>query len=89
MYIPNFITSDEEQRILKQVENAPKPKWTQLSHRRLINYGGVPHPNGMIAEEIPSWLQVFVDKVNNLGMSWTLFVLLDIIEVNCSLSRNF
>lgn len=76
MYIPNFITSDEEQRILKQVENAPKPKWTQLSHRRLINYGGVPHPNGMIAEEIPSWLQVFVDKVNNLGMSWTLFALL-------------
>ncbi|XP_059220955.1 alpha-ketoglutarate-dependent dioxygenase alkB homolog 6 isoform X2 [Stomoxys calcitrans] len=68
MYIPNFITSEEEQRILAQIEKAPKPKWTQLMNRRLINYGGVPHPNGMIAEEIPEWLQTYVDKINNLGI---------------------
>ncbi|XP_073824838.1 alpha-ketoglutarate-dependent dioxygenase alkB homolog 6 [Musca autumnalis] len=68
MYIPNFITSEEEQRILSHVERTPKPKWTQLLNRRLINYGGVPHPNGMLAEEIPLWLQTYVDKINNLGM---------------------
>lgn len=67
IYIPNFITSEEEQQIIGSVKNAPKPKWTQLAHRRLLNYGGIPHKNGMIAEEIPKWLQVFVAKINSLG----------------------
>ncbi|XP_037048692.1 alpha-ketoglutarate-dependent dioxygenase alkB homolog 6 [Bradysia coprophila] len=68
IYIPNFITPAEEQKILTSVYNAPKPKWDQLTHRRLLNYGGVPHKNGMIAEEMPGWLQNYVDKVNNLGI---------------------
>lgn len=49
------------------VYNTPKPKWDQLTNRRLINYGGLPHKKGMIAEEMPKWLQGYVDKVNNLG----------------------
>jgi len=52
-YIPNFISDFEEQEILLEVENAPKPKWTCLSKRRLQNWGGVPHSKGMILEEIP------------------------------------
>lgn len=68
IYIPNFITSEEEARILKQIENSPKPKWTQLMNRRLLNYGGIPHPKGMISEEIPEWLQLYVDKINNMGV---------------------
>ncbi|EDW11052.1 hypothetical protein AWZ03_006904 [Drosophila navojoa] len=68
MYIPNFITSDQESSILSHIERTPKPRWTQLLNRRLVNYGGIPHPNGMIAEEIPEWLQSYVDKVNNLGI---------------------
>ncbi|PSN38936.1 Alpha-ketoglutarate-dependent dioxygenase alkB 6 [Blattella germanica] len=52
-YIPNFISEEEERRIIEQVNAAPKPKWTQLSHRRLQNWGGIPHPKGMIAEKIP------------------------------------
>ncbi|GAB0087742.1 alpha-ketoglutarate-dependent dioxygenase alkB homolog 6 [Sergentomyia squamirostris] len=68
IYIPNFITSDEERQILAAVASAPKPKWTQLLNRRLINYGGVPHKNGMIAEQLPKWLQTYIDKINNLGI---------------------
>lgn len=67
MYIPNFITSEEERSIIKEADNTPKPKWTQLLNRRLINYGGIPYPKGMIAEEMPCWLTSFVDKINNLG----------------------
>lgn len=52
-YIPNFITEIEEQEIIDKVNNAPIPKWTQLSCRRLQNWGGIPHPKGMIAEAIP------------------------------------
>uniref|UniRef100_A0A1A9WM82 Fe2OG dioxygenase domain-containing protein n=1 Tax=Glossina brevipalpis TaxID=37001 RepID=A0A1A9WM82_9MUSC len=68
MYIPNFITSEEEQIILSYIERTPKPKWNQLLNRRLINYGGIPHANGMVAEEIPEWLQTYVDKINNLNI---------------------
>lgn len=38
-YIPDFITEDEEKFLLQQVYAAPKPKWTQLSNRRLQNWG--------------------------------------------------
>ncbi|XP_055311237.1 alpha-ketoglutarate-dependent dioxygenase alkB homolog 6 isoform X2 [Sitodiplosis mosellana] len=67
-YIPSFLSEQEEESILRQIENTPKPKWTQLSNRRLINYGGVPHKNGMIAEELPNWLKDKVAAVNNIGI---------------------
>lgn len=67
-YIPNFITRDEESHIIKNVYSVPKPKWTFLSNRRLQDYGGVPHEKGMIAENIPSWLQVYMDKVDELNV---------------------
>lgn len=35
---------------------------------RLINCGGVPTQKGMIAEEMPTYLQACLDKVNDLGI---------------------
>lgn len=64
IYVPNFVTEQEESEIVKHINNAPLPKWTQLSHRRLQNWGGVPHPKGMIAEDIPAWLQKYVNKIS-------------------------
>lgn len=52
-YIPDFITVEEEASVIAHVNSAPKPKWTQLSHRRLQNWGGIPHPKGMVAEKLP------------------------------------
>ncbi|KAM8774627.1 alpha-ketoglutarate-dependent dioxygenase alkB homolog 6 isoform 2-T3 [Rhynchonycteris naso] len=51
-----------------QVFNAPKPKWTQLSGRKLQNWGGLPHPRGMVPERLPLWLQRYVDKVSDLSL---------------------
>lgn len=67
-YIPNFITPEEESNILKNVYAAPKPKWTCLSHRRLQDYGGVPHEKGMITEPIPAWLSKHMEKIDNLNV---------------------
>ncbi|KAF7993111.1 hypothetical protein HCN44_005892 [Aphidius gifuensis] len=67
-YISNFITDNDEKEIIKYVNNAPQPKWTQLSHRRLQNWGGIPHPKGMIAEEIPQWLQKYMNKIKDLNI---------------------
>ncbi|XP_071453489.1 alpha-ketoglutarate-dependent dioxygenase alkB homolog 6 [Hetaerina americana] len=67
-YIPNFVSIKEEEQILEMVYRVPKPKWTQLSNRRLQNWGGIPHPNGMLVEIIPEWLSFYLDKVWTLGV---------------------
>ncbi|XP_046388662.1 alpha-ketoglutarate-dependent dioxygenase alkB homolog 6 [Ischnura elegans] len=67
-YIPNFVSKLEEATLLEKVYKVPKPKWTQLSNRRLQNWGGIPHPNGMLVEKIPEWLSFYLDKVWNLGV---------------------
>ncbi|XP_045388216.1 alpha-ketoglutarate-dependent dioxygenase alkB homolog 6 isoform X3 [Lemur catta] len=67
-YVPDFISKEEEEYLLRQVFNAPKPKWTQLSGRKLQNWGGLPHPRGMVPERLPPWLQRYVDKVSDLRL---------------------
>uniref|UniRef100_A0A8C1CWG4 AlkB homolog 6 n=1 Tax=Cyprinus carpio carpio TaxID=630221 RepID=A0A8C1CWG4_CYPCA len=59
-YVPNFITEAEEEYLLQQVYRAPKPKWTQLSGRRLQNWG-------MLAEKLPDWLLKYTEKISALG----------------------
>ncbi|XP_036602357.1 alpha-ketoglutarate-dependent dioxygenase alkB homolog 6 isoform X2 [Trichosurus vulpecula] len=67
-YVPDFISEQEEIQLLRQVYEAPKPKWTQLSGRKLQNWGGLPHPKGMVPEQLPRWLQRWVDAVSSLGL---------------------
>uniref|UniRef100_A0AAY5KMK6 Fe2OG dioxygenase domain-containing protein n=1 Tax=Esox lucius TaxID=8010 RepID=A0AAY5KMK6_ESOLU len=66
-YIPDFITGIEESHLLQQVYKATKTKWTQLSNRRLQNWGGLPHPKGMLGEKLPDWLQKYCDRISALG----------------------
>ncbi|ESP02873.1 hypothetical protein LOTGIDRAFT_156824 [Lottia gigantea] len=68
IYIPNFISQEEEQKLIDHVYSAPKPKWTHLSNRRLQNWGGLPHPKGMVAEDIPQWLDLYCDKIGKLDL---------------------
>ncbi|XP_050677960.1 alpha-ketoglutarate-dependent dioxygenase alkB homolog 6 [Leptidea sinapis] len=67
-YIPDFVTVDEEKNLLSKLYEVPKPKWTQLSNRRLQNWGGIPHKNGMIAEQIPDWLECYLQRVHSLDV---------------------
>lgn len=67
-YIPEFISHEEEKYLIDHVYSAPKPKWTQLSNRRLQNWGGLPHPKGMIAEKLPQWLEIYANKIAKLGV---------------------
>ncbi|XP_061103572.1 alpha-ketoglutarate-dependent dioxygenase alkB homolog 6 [Conger conger] len=67
-YFPDYITEAEEAYLLQQVYKAPKTKWTQLKGRRLQNWGGLPHPKGMLAEKLPEWLQKYAEKISALGV---------------------
>jgi len=63
-YIPNFITEQEEVELLQEI-HLNSHHWTQLRKRRLQNWGGVPHPNGMFVEELPYWLLKIANKLKN------------------------
>lgn len=65
-YLSEFISESEEKALLTNVYAAPKPKWTQLSHRRLQNWGGIPHQRCMIAESLPPWLTGLTGRVHAL-----------------------
>ena len=40
--ISNFVSESEEELLVKRIYEAPKVKWTNLSNRRLQNWGGLP-----------------------------------------------
>jgi len=63
-YIPDFISEAEEANLMRHIEQSPGPRWTQLANRRLQNWGGVPHPKGMLAEPMPPWLLPLVNRVS-------------------------
>lgn len=67
-YIPDFLNDGEEKLLIHNIEKTSPVRWTQLKNRRLINFGGVPTQKGMIAEEMPSYLQAYVDKINELNI---------------------
>lgn len=67
-YIPDFITEEEEQTLLRKIYESPLPKWVTLRGRRLQNWGGLPHPKGMVPDDIPKWLRIYMDRVSNLGL---------------------
>ncbi|RBR18487.1 hypothetical protein FVER53590_05345 [Fusarium verticillioides] len=56
-YIPNFITEQEEQNILDKISSAPKPRWKQLTKRRLQTWPSDLANNKLLEAPLPLWLQ--------------------------------
>ncbi|KAL1889816.1 hypothetical protein Sste5346_008674 [Sporothrix stenoceras] len=55
-YISDFITEEEERQILQRVEAAPKPRWKQLSHRRLQTWPSDLLHDKLLDAPLPPWL---------------------------------
>ncbi|OKL60333.1 hypothetical protein UA08_04198 [Talaromyces atroroseus] len=69
-YIPNFITPEEEERILNKINSAPLPRWTQLSHRRLQTWpSALTKSNTLLAAPLPDWLHepIIHPRLESLG----------------------
>jgi hypothetical protein len=56
-YIPDFISEDEEKTILDRIANAPKPRWKQLTHRRLQTWPSDLVKDALIDAPLPPWLE--------------------------------
>eukprot|EP00451_Oxyrrhis_marina_P029333 CAMPEP_0204381858 /NCGR_PEP_ID=MMETSP0469-20131031/54604_1 /ASSEMBLY_ACC=CAM_ASM_000384 /TAXON_ID=2969 /ORGANISM="Oxyrrhis marina" /LENGTH=271 /DNA_ID=CAMNT_0051373791 /DNA_START=20 /DNA_END=832 /DNA_ORIENTATION=+ len=64
-YIPEFLTPDQEQQLLQDVNGGT---WVSLARRQLQNYGGVPHSKGMLPEPLPPWLAALCVRVVGEGI---------------------
>ncbi|KAI1752925.1 hypothetical protein F4782DRAFT_106344 [Xylaria castorea] len=56
-YISEFITEDEEKCILDKITTAPKPRWKQLSRRRLQTWPSDLINNKLVDAPLPPWLE--------------------------------
>ncbi|CCF46288.1 calpain [Colletotrichum higginsianum] len=56
-YIADFISEEEERILLQKIADAPKPRWKQLTHRRLQTWPSDLVMNKLIDAPLPQWLQ--------------------------------
>lgn len=55
-YIPNFISAQEEEAILAKISSTPKPRWKQLTYRRLQTWPSELVNNSLLGAPLPHWL---------------------------------
>ena len=72
VYVPDFITHEEEQFILKEIARLPSTRWTILSRRRLLSLPGVltgKTGDTLIEAPLPTFLTKSVfEKFAELGI---------------------
>ncbi|PTB81139.1 hypothetical protein M440DRAFT_1435002 [Trichoderma longibrachiatum ATCC 18648] len=56
-YLPNFISEEEERLILDKIAAAPRPRWKQLTHRRLQTWPSDLVNNKLLDAPLPAWLE--------------------------------
>ncbi|KAK7965042.1 hypothetical protein PG996_000597 [Apiospora saccharicola] len=69
-YIPNFLSVDEERAILNKIDLVPRPKWTQLTHRRLQTWPSELIQNRLVDAPLPDWLnEPVVSRLESIPIS--------------------
>ncbi|KAK2460452.1 hypothetical protein APHAL10511_007617 [Amanita phalloides] len=59
-YIPNFVTSDEEEYLIRKINETAHQKWKELSNRRLQIWGGEITQKGILfAQPLPPFLKIY------------------------------
>ncbi|KAI1414655.1 hypothetical protein F5Y13DRAFT_13160 [Hypoxylon sp. FL1857] len=69
-YISDFITQEEEEAILDKIASAPKPRWKQLTHRRLQTWPSDLVNNKLMDAPLPAWLEEpIVSRLRSIRLS--------------------
>ncbi|KAG8783330.1 hypothetical protein FS842_008551 [Serendipita sp. 407] len=67
-YIPDFVTEEEEQYLLRKIEESPSQKWKSVKKRRLQIWGGEIAPNNtLISQPLPTFLTTYPNLVERLS----------------------
>lgn len=65
-YVPNFLSEEEEQYILRKIHDSPRQKWKQLRNRRLQILGGEITNKGLLPQTLPSYLTLYPAIIGRL-----------------------
>ncbi|EPS98901.1 hypothetical protein FOMPIDRAFT_1031202 [Fomitopsis schrenkii] len=68
-YIPDAITPEEEELLIRKIQESPLPKWKQLTNRRRVLqiWGGTMSAKGvLIPEEIPLFVRKHPDVIGSI-----------------------
>ncbi|KAI1405824.1 hypothetical protein F4819DRAFT_482273 [Hypoxylon fuscum] len=69
-YISDFITHEEEQAILDKIVSAPKPRWKQLTHRRLQTWPSDLVNDKLMDAPLPTWLiEPIIPRLKSIRLS--------------------
>jgi alkylated DNA repair protein alkB family protein 6 len=61
LFIQDWVTEEDERKIIELIENSPSEAWRELRHRRLQMWGGFPeNKEDMVSLPLPKWLQTVV-----------------------------
>lgn len=66
IYFPCFIEGQKGTEITNAIYNN-RTRWTQVRGRRLQNYGGVPHANGMVTERLPKFIDEIITRIKSFS----------------------
>ncbi|KAI0076993.1 hypothetical protein K474DRAFT_1596895 [Panus rudis PR-1116 ss-1] len=66
-YIPDFVSKDEEQYLIRKICESPQPKWKKLHNRRLQIWGGeLTAKNQLIPQPFPDFIVKFPDVLGRI-----------------------
>jgi len=66
-YIPDFVSAEEEELLIRKIHESPLPKWKQLANRRLQIWGGGMTAKGvLIPEEMPPFVKQYPDIIGRI-----------------------
>ena len=67
-YIPNWVSEEEEERLLAMTYEAPVHSWTHLKMRSLQRWGGEVSSKNSEAEPLPPWLAAVSNRLVECGV---------------------
>uniref|UniRef100_A0A8H7XVK8 Fe2OG dioxygenase domain-containing protein n=1 Tax=Psilocybe cubensis TaxID=181762 RepID=A0A8H7XVK8_PSICU len=66
-YIPDFITPEEEEYLIKKIKESPQPQWKILSNRRMYLVGGDMTAKGaLIVKPLPHFVNEYPDIISRI-----------------------
>lgn len=65
-YVPDFVTKEEEEYLLRKISETPQQRWKKLANRRLQLWGGEITSNILFSQPMPPVLNVYPDLISRL-----------------------
>ncbi|KJA24935.1 hypothetical protein HYPSUDRAFT_183277 [Hypholoma sublateritium FD-334 SS-4] len=63
-YFPNFITTEEEEYLIRKINDSPQPQWKKLASRRLQIWGGdITAKGNLLPRPFPPFISKYPDVI--------------------------